>query len=138
MVMLYLFNLRVVGVSTRSARFNGDDVGSIAISLQNQTNMVDTSVECGSTASEVVLICRSRNRDLKVDSVVNSKRNGLNTSAVSDSVKAGRGGVSNLAQQFTGEVTICSKSICAATCSGEAPLAADASLTASRAVLMLV
>ena len=93
----------VVGVLGSRVSLSGGSVGGVG--LQNQLNLVDTSVECGRAAGEVVLIGSRRDRDLEADSVVHKKRHALDGGRVGDAGKTRRSGVGNLAHQLAREVS---------------------------------
>jgi hypothetical protein len=95
----------VVGVLGSRVSLSGGSVGGVNVGLQNQLNLVDTSVECGRAAGEVVLIGSRRDRDLEADSVVHKKRHALDGGRVGDAGKTRRSGVGNLAHQLAREVS---------------------------------
>lgn len=94
----------VVRILGSRVGLNGGSVGGIAICLQNQLNLVDTSVKGSGAAGKVVLVGSRRDRNLKADSVINLKRNTLNRADVGDAGKTRRSSVGNLAHQLTREV----------------------------------
>lgn len=90
----------VVGGRTR---LNRGSV-SVATALQNQLDLVDTSVKRVRAVGEVVLAGSRRDGDLEADGVVILKRHALNGSGTSDAVKTRGSGVGNLAHQLAREV----------------------------------
>ena len=103
--------LRVVGISSSVAGLNGSNVSSIAISLQNQSNLINADIKGTSTASEIVLTSSSRDRQLEVDGIIHHQRNTLQTADVDHASEPTRSGVGDLAHQLTRKVGISSKRI---------------------------
>ena len=95
----------VVGVLGSRVSLSGGSVGGVNVGLQNQLNLVDTSVECGRAAGETVLVGSGRDRNLEADSVVHKKRHALDGGRVGDAGKTRRSGVGNLAHQLAREVS---------------------------------
>jgi len=95
----------VVRVFSTAASLDGGDVGSIDIGLQNQLDLVNTSVEGRRTRGEGVLSGVRRDRHLEADSVIHSKRNRLNGADIRDfCTKTSSSVISDLAQQLAREV----------------------------------
>ena len=95
--------LSVGNVVSSRTRLNRGSV-SVVTALQQQLNLVDTSVKCGRAAGEVVLARSRRDRHLEVDRISSLQRNALNGSGTSDAVKTRGSGVGNLAHQLAREV----------------------------------
>jgi hypothetical protein len=88
-----------------AAGLDGGDVGSIDIGLQNQPDLVNTSVEGRRTRGEGVLGGVRRDRHLEANGVIHSKRDRLNAGFVRDTSSETRSSLaSDLAQQLAREV----------------------------------
>jgi hypothetical protein len=84
---------------------DGGDVGSIDIGLQNQLDLVNTSVEGRRTRGEGVLVDSRRDRHLEANGVIHGKRDRLNAGFVRDTSSETRSSfASDLAQQLAREV----------------------------------
>jgi hypothetical protein len=94
----------VVRVFSTAASLDGGDVGSIDIFLQNQLDLVNTSVEGRRTRGEGVLCGVRRDRHLEADGVIHSKRDRLDGADIRDAVETSSSVVSDLAQQLAREV----------------------------------
>jgi hypothetical protein len=101
----------VVGVLGSRVSLSGGSVGGVNVGLQNQLNLVDTSVKSGRAASEIVLVGSRRDGYLEADSVILKKRNALDGVRVGDAGKTRRSSVGNLAHQLAREVSSASEGV---------------------------
>jgi len=94
----------VVRILGGRAGLDGGSVGGVNIRLQNELNLVDTSVKGSRAAGEFVLVGSGRDGHLEADSVVLLKRHALDSADVGDAGKTSRSSVGNLAHQLAREV----------------------------------
>jgi len=102
--------LSVGDVVSSRTRLNRGSV-TVVTALQQQLNLVDTSVKSSRATGEVVLVSRRRDRNLEVDSISGLQRNTLNGSGTSDAGKTRRSLAGNLAHQLAREVGSAGKGV---------------------------